>query len=153
MRISRSEGIGVIKGRMTQTIAQVVCGASLAAAGLASAAAPALFGKSQPGLWELSGMQGAKVPVRLCLADLSELARIEHRGRACKQRTIRDTAHSVTFTYECSGSDFGRSEIDYVTSKNFRIVSQGIAGGLPFAHNVQARRLGDCEPKSAPSGH
>ena len=93
------------------------------------------------------------MPARLCLADLMELARVEHRGRACKQRTLRKSATSVTISYECSGSDFGRSEIDYVTSKNFKIVSQGIAGGLPFAHTVQARRLGDCEPKVAPSAH
>lgn len=138
---------------MTRKFTLIVCGATLAIAGLASAASPALFGKSQPGLWELSGIEGSKVPARLCLADLSEMARVEHRGRACKQRVLRETATSATFTYECSGSDFGRSQIDYVTSKNFKIVSQGIAGGLPFAHTVQARRLGDCEPKSAPSEH
>ena len=153
MRVSRSKGFGVIKGRMIRSLSLSICGAALLAAGLATAAAPPLFGKSQPGLWELSGMEGTKVPARVCLADLSELARVEHRGRACKQRALRETATSVTFTYECSGSDFGRSQIDYVTSKNFKIVSQGIAGGLPFAHTVQARRLGDCEPKSAPSAH
>ena len=142
----------MIKGGMIRTITLTVCSIALTA-GVAVAAAPAVFGKSQPGLWELSGIEGAKVPARLCLVDLAELARVEHRGRACKQRAIRETASSVTFTYECSGSDFGRSQIDYVTSKNFKIVSQGIAGGLPFAHTVQARRLGDCVPKSAPSGH
>ncbi|MEO7602727.1 MAG: DUF3617 family protein [Sphingomicrobium sp.] len=138
---------------MVRPLAFTICAAALAAAGLAMAATPSLFGKSRPGLWEVSGMEGSKVPARLCLADLSELARVEHRGRACKQRAIRETATSVTFTYECSGSDFGRSQIDYVTSKNFKIVSQGIAGGLPFAHTAQARRLGDCEPKSAPLSH
>jgi hypothetical protein len=138
---------------MVRPLAILICGTALATAGLAAAAVPLLFDKSEPGLWELSGIEGSKVPVRVCIADLSELARVEHRGRACQQRAIKDTVHSVTITYECAGSDFGRSQIDYVTSKNFRIHSQGIAGGLPFAHKVQARRLGDCEPKSAPSGH
>lgn len=121
--------------------------------GLATAAPLALFGKSQPGMWELSGMQGARAPARLCVADLAQLAQIEHRGRGCKLKPIREDASSVTFTYECSGKDFGRSEVSFVTPRNFKIVSQGIAGGLPFSHTVQARRLGECEPKSAPSRH
>jgi hypothetical protein len=142
----------MIEIRMVRPIVLAACGAALAA-GLAAAAPPAMFGKSQPGLWELSGIQGSRVPARLCIADLTQLALVEHRGRGCKQKAIRDTASSVTFTYECAPNEFGRTKIDYVTSKNFRIVSQGISGGLPFAHNVQARRVGDCAPKSAPSGH
>ena len=142
----------MIKDRMVRFIALASCGAALAAAGLA-AAPPAMFGKSQPGLWELDGIEGSRVPTRLCIADLSQLAQVEHRGRGCKQQAIRDTATSATFTYECAPNEFGRTKIDYVTSKNFRIVSQGISGGLPFAHSVQARRVGDCAPKSAPPAH
>jgi hypothetical protein len=140
----------MIKARMVRFLFPAAIGA-FAAAGLASAISPALFGKSQPGLWELSGIAGTKTPARLCVADLAQLAQVEHRGRGCKQKAIRETASSVTFTYECAPNEFGRSQIDYVTSKNFRIVSQGISGGLPFSHTVQARRVGDCPGKSAPS--
>ena len=136
-----------------RTLIPFACVVALGAAGLAVAASPAVFGQSQPGMWELSGMQGSKAPARLCLADLSQLAQVEHRGRGCKQKAIREGATSATFTYECSGSDFGRTEINFVTPRNFKIVSQGIAGGLPFAHTVQARRLGDCQQKPAPSRH
>ena len=136
-----------------RTLIPFACAIAFGAAGLAVAAPPELFSKSQPGMWELSGMQGTRAPARLCLADLSQLAQVEHRGRGCKQKAIREAATSATFTYECSGTDFGRTEINFVTPRNFRIVSQGIAGGLPFAHTVQARRLGDCQPKVAPSGH
>ena len=122
-------------------------------AGLAAAAPPALFAKSQPGLWELSGLQGTKAPARLCIADLSQLAQVEHRGRSCKPKAIRGDSNSATFTYECSAKDFGSTDIDFVTPRSFRIVSQGIAGGLPFAHTVQARRIGDCPTKPAPSRH
>lgn len=127
--------------------------ALLLGAGVAAAAPLALFGKSQPGMWELSGMQGARGPARLCVADLAQLAQVEHRGRGCKQKPVRETASSVTFTYECSAKDFGRSDVYFVTPRNFKIVSQGIAGGLPFSHTVQARRLGECQPKPAPSRH
>ena len=136
-----------------RTLIPTACALALGAAGLAAAAPPALFSTSQPGMWELSGMQGARAPARLCLADLTQLAQVEHRGRACKQKAIRETANSATFAYECAPKDYGSSEIKLVTPRNFRIVSQGIAGGLPFAHTVQARRLGDCDPKPAPPRH
>jgi hypothetical protein len=136
-----------------RTLIPFACALALGAAGLAAAAPPALFAQSQPGMWELSGLQGAKAPARLCIGDLAQLAQIEHRGRGCKQQAIRSAATSATFTYECSGTDFGRTDIKLVTPRNFQIVSQGIAGGLPFAHTVQARRLGDCQAKAAPSRH
>lgn len=136
-----------------RTLIPTACALAFGAAGLALAAPAALFGESQPGLWELSGMQGTRAPERLCLADLSQLAQIEHRGRGCKPKAIRESATAATFTYECAPNDYGRSEIKLVTPRNFRIVSQGIAGGLPFAHTVQARRVGDCEQKPAPSRH
>jgi len=141
----------MIKDRMVRRNILTASAVALTAAGLAAAAPPAMFGKSQPGLWELNGIQGTRVATRLCIADLSQLALVEHRGRGCKAKAIRETASSVTFTYECAPNEFGRTEIDYVTSKNFRIVSQGIAGGLPFAHSVQARRVGDCASKSPPA--
>jgi hypothetical protein len=119
----------------------------------AMAASPALFSRSQPGLWELSGMEGVKTPYRVCLADLTQLAQVEHRGRTCKVTSLRDGPAAGTLTYECAPNEFGRSEIKFVTPRNFKIVSQGIAGGLPFAHTVQARRLGDCEAKPAPQRH
>ena len=142
----------MIKMSMIRFLVPAAAMAAFGAAALASAAQPAVFGKSQPGLWELSGIEGARTPMRLCVADLTQLALVEHRGRGCKPRAIRETASSVTFTYECAPAEFGRTQIDYVTSKNFRIVSQGIAGGLPFAHSVQARRVGDC-PAKTPSAH
>ena len=114
------------------------------AAGLAAAAGPAVLGKSRPGLWQLEGIEGSKVPKRVCLGDLAELARIQHQGRKCSQRAIRETDSSVTFSYQCSGSDFGQTRLDWVTSQSFRIDTQGISGGLPFGYLVQARRLGDC---------
>ncbi len=125
---------------------------ALLSAAVGIAAAPSVFGQSKPGLWELSGIEGKKTPVRVCFVDLSDLARIEHRGRACKQNVVKQGAGSITYAYNCAGSDFGRSTMNSVTTNNIKVETQGISGGLPFAYTVQARRVGDCEPKAAPGG-
>ena len=64
----------------------------------AMAASPALFSRSQPGLWELSGMEGVKTPYRVCLADLAQLAQVEHRGHPCKVTSLRDGPAAGTLT-------------------------------------------------------
>lgn len=122
-----------------------------AAAGLAPAATPAVFGKSRTGLWQLDGIEGSKAPRRVCVTDFAELARLQHAGRKCTQTLIRETDSSATFSYQCSGSDFGQTKLDWVTSQSFRIQTQGISGGLPFSYLVQARRLGECEGKASPT--
>ena len=136
-----------------RTVIPFACALALGAASIAIAAPPALFGTSQPGMWELSGIEGTRTPARLCLSDLAQLAQIEHRGRACGQKLLRETASTAIFTYECAPNEFGRSEISLVTPRNFKIVSQGIAGGLPFSHTVQARRVGECQARPSPSRH
>ncbi|MEO7654810.1 MAG: DUF3617 family protein [Sphingomicrobium sp.] len=122
-------------------------------AGLAFAVVPEVLAKSRAGLWELAGIEGSKAPARVCVTDLADLARLQHSGRKCTQRAIRETGSSVTFSYQCTASDFGQSRLDWVTSQSFRIQTQGISGGLPFSYLVQARRLGDCEVKDSPAGH
>ena len=126
--------------------------ALLAGGGLVTAAGPAVFGKSRPGMWQLDGIDGSKVPVRKCVADLAELARLQHPGKKCSQRLLRETDSSATFSYQCSRSDFGQTRLDWVTSQSFRIQTQGISGGLPFSYLVQARRLGECEGKAEQRG-
>ena len=121
--------------------------ALLAGGGLAVAAGPAIFGKSKPGLWQLDGVDGSKVPLRKCVADLADLARLQHPGKKCSQRLLKESESSATFSYECSSSDFGQTRLDWVTNQSFRIQTQGISGGLPFSYLVQARRLGECEGK------
>ena len=129
-------------------------GAALAlagTAGLAAAATPAVLAKSRPGMWQLEGIEGSKVPARMCIANLADLARLQHPGRKCSQRLLKESESSATFSYQCSGSDFGQTRLDWVTSQSFRVHTQGISGGLPFAYLVQARRLGECEAKTRPS--
>jgi hypothetical protein len=149
MIVHKFEGESRVKSDMARSGSIL---ATLTAVAVIAAAAPSPFGESRPGLWELSGIEGKKTPVRLCVSDLGDLARIEHRGRACKQAVLKQAESSITYNYNCTASDFGRSKMDWVTTNNIRIETQGISGGLPFGYTVQARRLGDCEPKAAPAG-
>ena len=131
----------------------------LAAAGvvamvaLSAAQRPSPLAQASAGLWEISGGQSAKTPVRQCLGDLTVLAQFEHRGRNCSSRVISSSPSSTVIEYRCGGAGFGRSRIDAITPRNLRIDTQGISGNLPFSYVLQARRLGDCPARTSASAH
>ena len=131
----------------------------LAAAGIAAMVAlsaaqrPSPLAQASPGLWEISGAQGTKSPVRQCLGDLTVLAQFEHRGRNCSSRVINSNPSSTVVEYNCGGAGFGRSKIDAITPRNLRIETQGISGNLPFSYVLQARRVGDCPMRTSSSAH
>jgi hypothetical protein len=129
----------------------VILAAAGAAAMLALTAAqrPGALGQASPGLWEISGVQGAKSPIRQCVGDLAVLAQFEHRGRNCSSRLISSSGSSTIIEYRCGGAGFGRSKIDVITPRNLRIDTQGISDNLPFGYVLQARRVGDCPPKTS----
>jgi hypothetical protein len=134
----------------------VILSAAGAAAMLALTAAqqPGALGQASPGLWEISGIPGAKAPVRQCVGNLAVLAQFEHRGRSCTRNVISSNATSTIIEYRCGGAGFGRSKIDVITPRNLRIDTQGISDNLPFGYVLQARRVGDCPAKtSSASAH
>ena len=118
--------------------------AGLAMLTLVAAQQPPALGTASPGDWELSGMPGAKVPIRQCLADLTTLIQLEHRGRHCTRTLIRDQGHSTIVQYDCGPAGFGRTQIDVLTPRSLRISTQGISDSLPFNYVLQARRMGEC---------
>ena len=120
---------------------------------LTAATHPAALAQVSPGLWELNGFPGTKGPVRLCVADPVDLARLEHRAKSCSDRLINDTASSTTIAYDCAGAGFGRSKIDVITPRSLRIGTQGIADSLPFNYVLEARRIGDCAKTDASVRH
>src|SRR4029078_6752145 len=91
-----------------------------------------------PGLWEVSGVPGAKAPIRQCVADLLALAQFEHRSENCSRPVIRDVGNSATVEYTCPGGGFGRTEVGVVTPRSLRLDTQGISDGLPFHYVAQA---------------
>jgi uncharacterized protein DUF3617 len=120
---------------------------------LTAAQQPSTLGMASPGDWELSGVPGAKTPVRQCVADLAALAQFEHRGKQCSRQVISDRGNSTVIQYTCAGADFGRTQIDVLTPRSLRISTQGISDGLPFNYVLQARRMGDCTKSASASRH
>ncbi len=122
-----------------------MAGAAMAVAlALTAAQRPSALFQAAPGMWEVSGVPGAKGPVKQCLMDVAPLARFEHRNRTCSARVISDSAASTVVEYSCGGAGFGRSRVDFITPRSLRIETQGISQGLPFNYLIQARRLGNC---------
>jgi hypothetical protein len=120
---------------------------------LLAAANPAALSQAQPGVWEISGAPGTNGPVRQCLADLSALARYEHRTNNCVAKVSKDGGTSASIEYTCGGAGFGHSEIDMLTPRSLRISTQGISGGLPFNYVLQAHRVDDCVKTPASLRH
>jgi hypothetical protein len=111
---------------------------------LMGAQRPALFGQTAPGLWEISGLPGAKAAARECLMDTAVLARYEHRSRSCTMKVTSDSQSSTVVDYSCGGAGFGHTKIDLITPRSLRIETQGVSDNLPFSYVLQARRVGDC---------
>lgn len=136
---------------MTSRFSIAACVAVLAITAAAVAAdKPKTLSAAAPGLWELTGVQGSKTPVRECLINLAALGQYEHRARTCKATTQSDTGKVTVINYTCAGSDFGRTSIKFVTPRNLRVETQGISDGLPFAYKIEARRVGECKPAADP---
>jgi hypothetical protein len=110
----------------------------LVAAGQSSA----LAGTSG-GLWEVSGLPGGRA-VRQCIANTRLLAQFEHRRESCPQTVIGGSGDATVVQYNCPSGGFGRSDVKLLTPRSLRIETQGISGGLPFHHVLQARRMGEC---------
>ena len=128
-------------------------GASVAAVAPAAAQIPSSLAKASGGLWEISGLPGARSPLRQCFADVAALVQFEHRGRTCTRTVIADHPPTATIQYSCGSADFGRSEVEMITPRSLRISTQGISGNLPFNYVIQARRIGDCSKSAASSRH
>jgi hypothetical protein len=115
-----------------------------AALALMGAQRPALFDQTAPGLWEISGMPGAKAAARECVMDIAVLARYEHRSHSCSVKVTSDSPTSTVVDYSCGGAGFGHTKIDLITPRSLRIETQGVSDNLPFSYVLQARRVGDC---------
>ena len=120
---------------------------------LTAAQRPAALGQTAPGLWEISGLPGAKTPARQCVTDMALLARYEHRNRSCTAKVISDDANKAVVEYSCGGAGFGHTKLEVITPRSLRIETQGVSDNLPFSYVLQARRVGDCPAPATASRH
>ena len=104
---------------------------------------PALAG-ANGGIWEISGLPGAKSPFRECVANAAALAVIEHRGQNCSRSILSSGPGQALIHYTCGQAGFGDSKLTVITPRSLRIETQGISDQLPFNYVLQARRVGDC---------
>ena len=122
-----------------------VCGGVIAGAlALTAAQRPSALSATSAGLWEISGVPGAKAPAKQCVSEVISLAHYEHRQKNCPRNVLSDGPSSTVIQYNCPGGDFGRSKVTVLTPRSLKIETQGISDKLPFSYTLQARRVGDC---------
>ena len=123
-------------------------GGVIAALLLTAAQRPSALAQTSAGMWEISGVPGAKAPARQCVSEVLSLAQFEHRQKTCTRNVVGDGPSSAVIQYECSGGDFGRSKVTVLTPRSLKIETQGISDKLPFSYVLQARRVGDCPERA-----
>jgi hypothetical protein len=133
-------------------LAAAVAG-SVASLALAATQQPGGLSQAMGGLWEVSGVPGAKAPVRQCFGSVGLLAQFEHRANSCTRKVISESATSTIIDYSCGGAGFGRTKVDVLTPRSLRVETQGISDNLPFNYVLQARRVGDCATSQSASRH
>lgn len=117
---------------------------SLAGAAPAQAPQLAVLAQVEPGQWQLRETGQSAPPRAMCVADPAMLLQLGHPGARCSRLVITDSPASGTVHYTCPGAGHGRTTLSIETPRVIHVATQGIAGGLPFDHDFEARRLGAC---------
>lgn len=119
---------------------------ALAAGVAAPARAPQLAGLAQieVGQWQLR--EAGERPRLLCIDDPTVLLQLGHPGATCSRSVIADASDGITVHYTCPGNGHGRTAISVETPRLLRLQTQGVAGGAPFDHDYEVRRIGECTP-------
>jgi hypothetical protein len=120
--------------------AAMIAGAAIAAP--ANGPTFVALAKVERGLWQLREVEGPTR--RLCVADPSALFQLQGREAGCSRFVIENSARSATVTYSCPSGGHGRTSIVVETPRLMRIDTQGVDGGVPFAIEAEARRMGAC---------
>lgn len=79
-----------------------------------------------------------------CVRDPSVLLQLRHSGTMCTRFVLADGPRRAIVHYTCPGAGHVRTSITVDTVRTLRIESEGVAGGMPFADAIEARRLGAC---------
>lgn len=130
---------------MTSLVAAIAAaGFVLAAPGQAQTGALAMLDGLAKGEWTVRYRDGSP-DRKICLRKGDELIQLRHDDRNCSRFVVDDAASEVTVQYTCRGNGYGRTNVRRETSSLVQIESQGIAEGLPFQFQAEARRTGTCQ--------
>lgn len=103
----------------------------------------AMLGDLEPGEWVLQFRNG-DTSRKICLKSGRELIQIRHTDSGCSRFVVEDGSSEVTVQYTCRGNGYGRTNLRRETNRLVQLESQGIADGLPFQFEAEARRVGAC---------
>lgn len=138
------------KNKMSYAALGLALGAAMTSAALAQNRGPSgnsdspMLERLEKGRWTLTE-RGAKAPMRsVCIGNLSEIIRPEHRGQNCTQHRLEESGNRVSFHYKCEGSGHGHTNILRETNRLVQIETQGFVNRRPFDRQIEARRVGNC---------
>ncbi len=104
----------------------------------------AMLDRLEAGQWEVRDRGPAGAPDRVCIASGRKLVQIRHMKDTCRSFVVEDAPDVVTVHYTCPGNGYGQTRIRFENSRLVQLETQGIAQGLPFQFNAEARRTGAC---------
>lgn len=104
----------------------------------------AMLDRIAPGQWQVRTRETGGFDGRLCLAEGRPLLQLRHPGQSCRQFVVQDEPDAVSVSYTCGAAGSGLTRIRFENEQLLQIEAQGIARGLPFAFNAEARRMGTC---------
>lgn len=116
---------------------------TIVAPGLAQTNELVIFDGLQKGEWTLRFRDGSDVR-KICLRSGEELIQLQHNDRNCSRFVVENSAGKATVQYTCRGNGYGRTSVRRETATLAQVETQGIAGGLPFQLQAEARRTGSC---------
>jgi hypothetical protein len=116
-----------------------------AVAGAAPVQAPGLrvLSAIESGRWQLREIDSGTTRT-VCVRDPRILIQLHHGAAQCSRFVIENADASGTVHYTCSGAGHGRTTLSLETPRVLHINTQGLANGLPFQSEIEARRLGEC---------
>lgn len=103
-----------------------------------------LLDQFEPGRWEVRVRGQHSEPRRMCARSARAFIQVHHRGQNCRRVSLEENGGHVTVQYTCRGGGYGRTQLRWENDRLWQIESQGIARGLPFTYEAEARRVGSC---------
>lgn len=103
-----------------------------------------LLDQFEPGRWEARVLGQHSGPQRMCARSARAFIQMHHPGQSCRRVSLEEDGDQVTVQYTCREGGYGRTHLRRENDRLWQIESQGIAKGLPFTYEAEARRVGSC---------